>query len=115
MDYDKYVKMCKTNPYSGNVRKTSWFFICFFCRGNGCHCDWCPWLAHEKDKQEAKYKCSSCRCKNQHHPYCSWKQKYDPEPRLPMSMLARVNHITTSWKPESFDNVSDYMTRNWYM
>lgn len=103
LDYGIYVKQCKNNPYNGNMRKMSWFFICPHCHGNGGHCGWCPWLAHRKNKQESVFMCQYCKGIKRHDLYCWWKLKYDPEPLPPLSMLSVINSIKTPWKPESFD------------
>lgn len=45
-------------------------FVCFFCKGTGQHCEWCPWLAHEKNKKEAKFLSTCCRNSRYHKSDC---------------------------------------------
>lgn len=50
--------------------ETEILFVCFFCKGAGQHCDWCPWLAHEKNKKEAKFLSTCCRNPGYHKSDC---------------------------------------------
>jgi hypothetical protein len=49
---------------------TDILFVCFCCNGVGLHSDWCPWLAHEKNKKEARFLSTCCRNSGYHKSDC---------------------------------------------